>query len=194
MKFKEIKITALTFSIVLSLLSTGCTKKKEEFPKASNEVSSAVQEVSGSTLFCYDGSTLVWKLDCDYSRRNMDDSSKTLVVPVRLTVFDSSGVNETKVFSDSGHTAEDLNKFFIWGNVDVRNWDGLRIRSQSLWWDKSKRVVGSDDYVKIITPGGDVLKGKGLDASENFSWWTLRKNVSGEFPNFKDPTNDKQNE
>lgn len=185
------KLILIPFFLLILFFS--CTKKKEEFPKASDEVARAIQEVNGSTIYCYDGAVLVWKLDSDYSRRNMDDSSKTLVVPVRLTVFDSSNNKETKVFSDSGHTAKDLNMFYIWGNVDVRNWDGLRIRSQSLWWDKSKRVVGSDDYVKIVTPGGDILKGKGLDASENFSWWTLRNNVSGEFPNFKDPTVDENN-
>lgn len=186
-RLNPLSIYLLLSLLIVLLFFPGCTKKKEEFPKASEETVSAVQEVNGSTLFCYDDGRLVWKLDCDYSKRNMDDSSKTLVVPVRLIVYDSLNSKETKVFSDSGHTAKDLNNFFIWGNVDVRNWDGLRIRSQSLWWNKDKHIVGSDDYVKIITPGGDVLKGKGLDASETFSWWTLRSNVTGDFPNFEDP-------
>lgn len=187
------KLSFAALFVTLLFLSS-CTKKKEEFPKASDEISQAIQEVDGSTLFCYDGSRLLWKLDCDYSRRNVDDSSQTLVVPVRLIVYDSTSTKETKVFSDSGHTAKDLNMFYIWGNVDVRNWDGLRIRSESLWWNKDRRVVGSDDYVRIITPGGDVLEGKGLDASETFSWWTLRDKVKGKFPNFKDQMVDDEKE
>jgi hypothetical protein len=31
-----------------------------------------------------------------------------------------------------------------------------------------------------------VMRGRGLDATESFSSWTLRSSVSGQFPNFRE--------
>jgi hypothetical protein len=45
--------------------------------------------------------------------------------------------------------------------------------------------------VQIETPKGDVLRGKGLVADEDFSTWTLKQNVSGQFPDFKKRIEDK---
>jgi LPS export ABC transporter protein LptC len=116
----------------------------------------------------------------------MDDSGSILAVPIRLTLFDTLGDTTTQVLSDSGRTTEGFKHIFIWGNVYIKNQEGLIVKSQSLWWDKASRKVGSDDFVEIRNPDGNVLRGKGLDASDSFSWWTLRENVSGEFPNFQD--------
>jgi LPS export ABC transporter protein LptC len=162
----------------------GCSRK-ETLPQAADTLAIPCQEVTSSTLYGYGSGKLIWKLDSDYSFKTLDDTSSMLVVPVRMTIYDTSGTGTTKVLADSGRTNKDLERFFVWSNVYIKNYDGQIIQSQSLWWDKASRKVGSDDFVEIRTPGGDVLRGKGLDANETFSNWSLRRQVSGEFPNFK---------
>ncbi len=176
-------ISLMLFFIVAGI---SCTSKNDSIPQASDSLIVPCQEVGKSTLLCFDGPHLIWKLESDYSWKTLDDTSSMLVVPVRFNFYDTLGKKTTLVLSDSGTTTKELEKFFLWGNVYIKNWDGLIINSESLWWNKIARKVGSDDFVEIRTPSGDVLRGKGLDASESFSWWTLRKNVSGEFPNFKE--------
>jgi len=184
--FTPVSLLCCTVAVCtcLFLFSSGCAKK-ENIPQAADTLVIPCQEVGASTLYAYNGPHLIWILDSDYSFRTLDDTSSMLVVPVRMSIFDTAGQKTTRILSDSGRTAKEMEKFFIWGNVFVRNWDGLIIKSQSLWWNKPTRMVGSDDFVEIRTPGGDVLRGKGLDATESFSWWSLRKKVSGSFPNFK---------
>lgn len=173
----------LVFMVIIA--TGGCGKKKETIPQITDTLVTPCQEVGKSTLYCYRNEHLVWKLDSDYSWKNISDTGSMLVVPVRLLIYDTLGEKTTRVLSDSGTTTKTLERFFLWGNVHVKNWDGLIIESESLWWNKVSRLVGSDDFVQIKTPNGDILRGKGLDASESFSWWTLRKSVSGEFPDFK---------
>lgn len=170
------------------LLMVSCKKDTVSLPKLSDSVTVPYQEVIGTSyLHCYDSTRLLWKLKTEYSRRVLDDTSTTLLTPVNLVIYDnpSNGSHETHVVSDSGRTGKGLEKFYIWGNVFVNNWDGLSIKARSLSWNKVTHKVSSDDFVELRTPGGDVLRGKGLDATETFSTWSLRSGVSGEFPNFK---------
>lgn len=183
-KFYTVVFTALTFSLT-AFITGGCTKK-ETIPQASDTLVTPCQEVGASTLYAYDGPHLIWILDSDYSFKTLEDTSSMLVVPVRMSIFDTLGSKTTRVLADSGITKKELVEFFIWGNVYIKNYDDQIIKSETLWWNKATRKVGSDDFVEIRTPAGDVLRGKGLDATESFSSWSLRENVSGEFPNFKE--------
>ena len=91
----------------------------------------------------------------------------------------------THVLSDSGSTTAALQSFTIWGNVYIRNQDSLIVRTQKLWWIKGTRKVESDTFVQIETVKGDILRGKGLDAVEDFSHFSFKSQVSGQFPDFK---------
>ncbi len=174
------------FYVAVFLVSTsGCTKR-DALPQASDSHMVPCQEVVASTLYAYDGPHLIWILDSDYSFKTLEDTSSMLVVPVRMSIFDTTGTKTTRVLADSGRTTKEMERFFVWGNVHIKNYDDQIIRSETLWWNKLTRMVGSDDFVEIRTPDGDVLRGKGLDATESFSQWTLRKNVSGVFPSFQD--------
>lgn len=167
------------------IITSGCTKR-ETIPQASDTLVTPCQEVGASTLYAYDGPHLIWILDSDYSFKTLEDTSSMLVVPVRMSIFDTLGTKTTRVLADSGLTKKELVEFFLWGNVYIKNYDGQIIKSETLWWNKTTRKVGSDDFVEISTPEGDVLRGKGLDATETFSSWSLRERVSGEFPNFNE--------
>lgn len=171
---------------IFFLVSSSQCTQKESIPQIVDTIPNPYQEGGASTLYCYGDSRLLWILKSEYSRRDLNDTSSMLVVPVDMIIYDTASEKSTHVLADSGITKRDLNYFFIWGNVHIKNHDGQVIKSQSLWWNKSTRRVGTDDYVQIQTPSGDVLRGKGLDAADSFSEWTLREEVSGKFPNFRD--------
>ena len=178
-------VSVFIFSTFISGM-VGCTNNKDYLPQGNDTTLTPTQEVVVSTWQCFEGSHLVWKLKPNRTYRTMDETGSILAVPVRLTIFDTLGDTTTQVFSDSGRTTEEFKHIYLWGNVYIKNQEGLIVKGQSLWWDKASRKVGSDDFVEIQNPDGNVLRGKGLDANDSFSWWTLRENVSGEFPNFQE--------
>jgi LPS export ABC transporter protein LptC len=184
--------TALVISLCAALAlafcagSASCTGKRKNIPQSGDSIAVPYQEFGPTTMYCYDGPYKIWRLETEYMRKNISDTAKMLAIPVVITMYDSQGVAGTRILADSGNTTKELRNFDIWGNVYIKTHENLRIKSQSLWWDKETHKVGSDDFVEITTPEGDVLRGKGLDANESFSRWSLRKSVSGTFPNFRE--------
>jgi LPS export ABC transporter protein LptC len=174
-----------SIGIFLIFIPVNCAKKKETLPVSSNTLMTPYQEFGASTLFFYEGKFKRWKLESKYMKKPLVDTGNMLVTPVRLTLYDSLGNARTLVLSDSGTTTPSLQSFTVWGNVYIRNQDSLIVRTQKLWWIKGKRKVESDTYVQIETIKGDIMRGKGLDAVEDFSRFTFKSQVSGQFPDFK---------
>ena len=172
-------------AIIFILQIAGCAKKKESLPVSNDAAVTAYQEFGKSTLYFYEGRIKRWKLESEYMRKPLLDTGNMLVTPVRLTLYDSLGRPRTRVLSDSGSTTPALQSFTVWGNVYIRNQDSLIVKTQKLWWVKDKHKVASDTYVQIETPKGDIMRGKGLDATEDFSRFTFKSQVSGRFPDFK---------
>ncbi|MBD3344321.1 MAG: LPS export ABC transporter periplasmic protein LptC [Chitinivibrionales bacterium] len=167
----------------------GCTNTKQELPQSKTSGPGLVQELENSILSLYDGPRKVWELKTDYMRKSIGNSSKMLAVPVVLTLFDSSGQTGTRVLADSGTTNASRDTFTVWGNVFVKTEDSLKVKAQRLCWSQSNHRVTTNTYVQIETKNGDIIRGKGLDANEDFSRWTIRERGRegfGLFPNFKE--------
>ncbi|MBN1128615.1 MAG: LPS export ABC transporter periplasmic protein LptC [Chitinispirillaceae bacterium] len=168
-----------------TVLPAGCAKKQETLPLSSDSVMNPYQEFGKTTLFFFEGKHKRWRLESDYMKKPLLDTGVMLVTPVLLILYDSLGTARTRVVSDSGFTTQALTSFTVWGNVFIRNQDSLIVRTQRLWWIKDKHKVESDTFVQIETVKGDILRGKGLDATEDFSRFTFKAQVSGTFPDFK---------
>jgi len=164
---------------------TRCNKKKESLPFSTDSISVPYQELIDAKLIFYDDSLLQWELKADIMRKPLTDTGKMLAYPVDITIFDSSGNVSTRVLADSGSTDGTMEYFKAWGNVLVRTKDSMTVRSEKLWWSKEQRRIESDTFVQIETVKGDILRGKGLDALEDFTRFSFKSEVSGEFPDFK---------
>lgn len=179
---KNVLFLCTAFFIVLTV---SCSGKKETVPITSQGITAPFQEFDSTTLYFYDKNCIQWKLESNYMRKPILDTGSILVTPVRLILYDTLGNMRTKVLSDSGTTKNSMQQFTVWGDVYIRTRDSLVVRTQRLWWNKDIRKVESDTFVQIETPKGDILRGKGLDATEDFSRFTFKSNVSGKFPDFK---------
>lgn len=183
---KQHKTLLSGFCVIFCILSLwGCAPKRESLPVSSDIISVPFQELSNSTLHFYNKETVQWKLDADYMRKPLTDTGKILVIPVRLIYYDSLGNIRTRVLADSGTTDASMESFTVWGDVLITTKDSMIIRTQKLWWVKNTRKVESNTFVQIETKKGDILRGKGLTAIEDFSKFSFKSNVSGKFPDFK---------
>jgi len=182
----KIPKTSLLFLLItlFILYGIGCEKKKDEIPLTENTIGDPVQEFSNTTLHFYNKGMLQWKLDADYMRKPLSDTGTIMVTPVALTLYDSTGDIRSKVLADSGRIANTMNSYNIWGNVYIRTRDSMIVRTERLKWFKERAKVESDTFVQIQTKKGDILRGKGLDAVEDFSRFKFLHDVTGEFPEF----------
>lgn len=176
-------VVLLCTALLLSGVA-GCAKKKDDIPLSENSIADPVQEFSETSLHFYNKGMLQWKLDADYMCKPLNDTGTIMVTPVALTLYDSLGGIRSKVLADSGKIANTMNSYNIWGDVYIRTRDSMVVRTERLKWFKEKRKVESDTFVQIQTKKGDILRGKGLDATEDFSNFKFLRDVTGTFPEF----------
>jgi LPS export ABC transporter protein LptC len=192
LKYKRLlKNVGLLQAVVLAAMAintmifTGCMPKKEALPVSQDSISTPFQKFSNSTLYFYEKKYIQWKLEAEHMQKPLLDTGSILVVPVKLTLYDSLGSIRTKVFSDSGTTSPSMESFVVWGDVLIKTKDSMTIKTQKLWWNKNTHRIESNDKVRIITKKGDILQGTGLNAVEDFSRFSFKSQVSGKFPDFE---------
>ncbi|HEX2958266.1 MAG TPA: LPS export ABC transporter periplasmic protein LptC [Chitinispirillaceae bacterium] len=173
--------------IFLSLLlfATGCTQKKESLPMADAEILVPYQEFTNSTIHFYTKNYMQWKLQSKFMRKPITDTGVITLVPVRMTFYDSVGVVKSLIIGDSCIIRNQMESYTIWGDVYIRTRDSMEVRSHKLNWYRDRKKVLSDTFVQIVTKKGDRLRGKGLDATEDFSRFSFNSDVKGRFPDFK---------
>lgn len=182
--FRRLSLFLVIVGLGYLIQTRGCERDDNKELKAIDIVTDGTgQELRGTILIAYDDTTRVWRLTTDHLVQ--DEKLKQIrVAPVNLEIFNEAGDVTTTVVSDSGLTPMKMESFYIWGHVVITDKDGNTIRSRSLNWDKKQRKLFSSDYVEIASASGEVMRGKGFDAAEDFSWWEFKKDVSGEFTNF----------
>ncbi|MCL2688545.1 MAG: LPS export ABC transporter periplasmic protein LptC [Chitinispirillia bacterium] len=183
--FKIRKILSLLFFAVICFFPS-CGSPKETIPVAGEEIiTEPRQEFGGAAFFFYENEIRRWRLDADFMSRPLTDSGRVLVVPVQIMVYDSLGKPATRIVADSGSTDSVMEQFDLWGSVLIRTEEGMTVKSEQLRWFKDARRVTSDTYVQIETPKGDMLRGRGLEANDNFTRFSFKANVRGKFPDFR---------
>lgn len=95
---------------------------------------------------------------------------------VYVNFIDKSGVEYSSLRGDSGRYMKDQNLYIIKGNVFFYN----RLMQQSmaseeLYWNPVSKKVYSDKKVTIKTPRESIVATGGMDATEDFSRYSLRK-------------------
>lgn len=183
MKIRIIYQTILLSALVICF--GNCNSNKKTVPVSTEGILSPFQEFTNATLHFYNKDLLQWKLEARQMKKILADSGNILVNPVRLTLYDSLGGVRTLLLADSGTVSSVMDSYLAWGNVYIKTSEGMVVRSQKLEWSKDKRKIESDTFVQIETRKGDILRGKGLDADEDFSHFTFKSEVSGKFPDFK---------
>jgi LPS export ABC transporter protein LptC len=149
-------------------------------------VTTPYQEIDSTVMSNYNGSKKTFSLESNHIVKSLSDTGHILAWPVKISVYDSLGTLTSKILSDSGTADSKMKVLTAWSNVFVKAKNGVRVKAQRLHWDQNTHRVTSDTYVQITTQKGDVLRGKGLDAAEDFSSWEFKHDVSGRFPNFKE--------
>jgi len=170
----------------LLCVTAGCARKKKTVPVSEASVGAPYQALDTASLLFFNGIHKSWQLDANHIVKSLTDTGHINGNPIRITVYDSLGKPSSKVLADSGSADSRMQTFVVWSNVFVVAENGVRVRAQQLNWSQKTHRVTSQSYVEITTQKGDVMRGKGVDAAEDFSSWQFFQDVSGRFPNFRE--------
>jgi LPS export ABC transporter protein LptC len=186
MKKKGRKTGFIVMCAMAIALFVDCSHKKDSTPVSNIIVKTPYQEIDSTIMSNYSGSKKTFSLESNHIVKSLADTGHILAWPVKILLYDSLGALTSRIISDSGSSDAAMRVLTAWSNVFVKAKNGVRVKAQLLHWDQNTHRVTSDTYVEILTRKGDVLRGKGLDAAEDFSSWEFKHDVSGRFPNFKE--------
>jgi LPS export ABC transporter protein LptC len=82
---------------------------------------------------------------------------------------------ESQLDARYGKYLVNQDKVFLRDSVVVKNiLKGDTVRCKTLWWDQHTEKFTTDDSVRIYTPD-KILYGTGMEADQNFRWYTIKK-------------------
>jgi LPS export ABC transporter protein LptC len=91
-----------------------------------------------------------------------------------LEFFNDSNKVKTTLKANYGIRYEETKKTEVKYKVQVVNVSGEILNTEQLFWDENTRRIYTKEFVKITTKR-EILTGTGLDASEDFSDYTIEK-------------------
>jgi LPS export ABC transporter protein LptC len=159
---------------VICLVWAGCENNVKDLPSFRKK-HNGVEEGKDILIYYSTDAKVKSKLTAPYMLRNQADSQK-VEFPKTLHVdfYNDSMRVESQVDARYGKYYESLNKVFLKDCVIVKNiLKGDTLNCQELWWDQRLEKFYTDKQVRINKKGGTIIYGKGFEAPQDFSGYTL---------------------
>jgi LPS export ABC transporter protein LptC len=102
-----------------------------------------------------------------------DDPHTELTNGVELTFFDTAGHHSSRLTARRGQIMPKQQRMEVEDQVVFTNAKGEKLETEQLTWDQDSDRVHTDRPVKV-TRTNDIIYGPGLDASQDFSRYTIR--------------------
>ena len=123
------------------------------------------------------GARVKGKLTAPYMLRYQLADSPYAEFPRTLHVdfYNDTLKTESQLDAKYGKYLQNQDKVFLRDSVVVKNLlKGDTLHCKQLWWDQHTEKFYTDDSVAIFTPD-KVLYGTGMEADQNFRWYTIKK-------------------
>lgn len=117
------------------------------------------------------------KLTSPYMLRYQRTDSPYAEFPRTLHVdfYNDSMQIESRLDAHYGKYFQNQEKVFLKDSVVVMNiLKKDTVHCKTLWWDQHTERFTTDDSVRIYTPD-KILYGTGMEADQNFRWYTIKK-------------------
>jgi len=152
------------------------TGPRKLLPEEADSITSLLSEPTTDTARKL-GARVKGKLTAPYMRRYDRTDSPYAEFPRSLHVdfYNDSLKTESQLDALYGKYYSSQDKVFLRDSVVVKNLaKGDTLRCQELWWDQHTEKFTTDLPVRIYTPD-KILYGTGMEADQNFRWYTIKK-------------------
>lgn len=138
---------------------------------------------------CYQEGELSWKL---YSRESAYyyDEGRSIARDITLHYYEKDKISTT-VEADTAEISIDSSDIDLIGNVKMISKSGNRLITEEITWNNAKKLLETDEDVKIIKENGDIIKGTGLKANYDLEYYEIKSNVMAITENVKKETRNK---
>jgi LPS export ABC transporter protein LptC len=161
-------------SLLSCIILEGCENNVKDLPSFRKK-HGGVEEGNDITIYYSVEAKVRSKLTAPYMLRNLADSQK-VEFPRTLHVdfYNDTMRVESQLDARYGKYYESLNKVFLKDSVIVKNiLKGDTLNCRELWWDQKTEKFFTDKEVRINKKGGTIIYGKGFEAPQDFSGYTL---------------------
>jgi LPS export ABC transporter protein LptC len=105
----------------------------------------------------------------------MQNGDRLFPKGVKIDFFDAEGQKTSELSGKKGRFKLETNVYTVTDSVVVRNFQKNEVMTtEELNWKQREEKIFTDKSVNIQTPD-ELLKGQGLDAKQDFSWYRIRK-------------------
>lgn len=94
--------------------------------------------------------------------------------------FDSLFTTDVSIKADTAYNWYNKEFWKLIGNVDVRNQEGDRFETDTLYWDRKNERVYSEAFMRI-TRADQILTGIGFESNQNMTKYRIKR-PQGSFP------------
>lgn len=181
-------INKMLFAVaIVALAGVACNDKSNGVPTAAKGPRKLIPEEADSLVSLLSepyndaagklNAKVKGKLTAPYMRRYDRTDSPYAEFPRSLHVdfYNDSLKTESQMDALYGKYYQNQDKVFLRDSVVVKNLaKGDTLRCQELWWDQHTEKFTTDKPVRIYTPD-KILYGTGMEADQNFRWYTIKK-------------------
>lgn len=175
--FRNLSITIVLGGMVMLLLFSACSGKKQELGAAITERDSMpVMDTRGVTTLISDSGvtryrilTGEWKV---FDRKS--PSYWSFEKGVYLEKFDTLFQVEASIKSDTAYFYDKQKLWKLIGNVHIQNLKGEKFDTELLYWDQTKKKVYSDKRVRIEQPD-QIIYAWGFESNEQMTKYRFFK-------------------
>ena len=96
---------------------------------------------------------------------------------LHVDFYDSTRRVESWLDARFGRYYETYNRVLLKDSVRVINIKGDTLTTPELWWDQNARKFYTDSSVRITTKDKQIRGGKGLEAGQDLTWYTIRQPI-----------------
>ena len=164
----------LVCMLLVTVLFSACEQNSLETIELVANKQKLPSETSTNIRLLYSDSGLVRLMIAAprLDRHTFDTTYVEFTEGVELEFYDSEGNVETRLTANYAIQWEKEGRMEARNDVVVVNKDGDKLNTEHLHWDRNKRKIRSEAFVRITTEE-QVLWGDGLEANEDFTEYKI---------------------
>ena len=165
-----------TVILLNSILWVACSSKIEDAKAVSANEQIIMEQIEGAAITYTRGNRKTMVLTAPLLWRHAG-SKPYVEFPkgVRVVAYkkDSQQI-ATIIDADYAIEQAETETILAQGNVEVKNEKGEKLNTEELYWNRAKRRIYTDKFVKI-TNRTEIITGRGLEADEKFESYSIKK-------------------
>jgi len=159
-----------------------CENKISEIDKLTSAEINTDNHVSDLDLIYTDSGIVKLRLKAPLAIIHEEKEEPYKEFPNGIEVFffkDRDTIVENYLRANYGKSYEKKDLTEVRGDVVVVNDKGDTLKTEKLFWDAKKKIIFSDELVRILQKDQVIIGEDGFEADENFSYYSI-KNSSGD--------------